>query len=422
MGVGAARARGEEQDHATAGPSLGVHRVDECAADALTAVGFVDDERADLRRRPVVFDRGGDLEVGEADNFAVDLRDHDSVADDCQAFEARGDRLRLRRIAELAEQAGHGGRVRRSCVPDRQSHRGRVWAVLGEVLTAIVTPFKDDESIDYDRFRELALHLVEHGSDGLVVAATTGESPTLTDDEKLELFRIAVDALDGRGSVIAGTGTYSTAHSVHLTEQADAIGVDGFLVVTPYYNKPPQRGIVEHFKAIAAASDKPIVVYNIPARVVINIEPETILRLADIPSVRAVKQANDDLAQAKRIVDETDLDVYAGDDNLLLRFLELGGVGVVSVHAHIVGPQLKEMIRAYRDGDRAGAQRIEEELAPSYELLQVQTNPIAIKAALNLIGQDVGGVRLPLVEADEREVARVRDCLERLGLLSPAAV
>jgi len=294
--------------------------------------------------------------------------------------------------------------------------------VLGEVLTAIVTPFKDDESIDYDRFRELALHLVEHGSDGLVVAATTGESPTLTDDEKLELFRIAVDALDGRASVIAGTGTYSTAHSVHLTEQADAIGVDGFLVVTPYYNKPPQRGIVEHFKAIAAASDKPIVVYNIPARVVINIEPETILRLADIPSVRAVKQANDDLAQAKRIVDETDLDVYAGDDNLLLRFLELGGVGVVSVHAHIVGPQLKEMIRAYRDGDRAGAQRIEEELAPSYELLQVQTNPIAIKAALNLIGQDVGGVRLPLVEADEREVARVRDCLERLGLLSPAAV
>jgi 4-hydroxy-tetrahydrodipicolinate synthase len=294
--------------------------------------------------------------------------------------------------------------------------------VLGEVLTAIVTPFKDDRSVDYDRFRELAQHLADHGSDGLVVAATTGESPTLSDDERLELFRVALDAVGGRASVVAGTGTYSTSHSVHLTERAHAIGVDGFLVVTPYYNKPPQRGIVEHFKAIASASDKPIVVYNIPARVVINIEPETMVQLAEIPTVRAVKQANDDLAQAKRIVTETDLDLYAGDDNLLLRFLELGGIGVVSVHSHIVGPQLKAMIRAYRDGDTATAQQIEDELAPSYELLRIQTNPIAIKAALNLLGQEVGGLRLPLVEANESEVARVRDCLERLGILSPAAV
>ena len=294
--------------------------------------------------------------------------------------------------------------------------------MLGEVLTAIVTPFKDDGSIDYDRFKELALHLVDNGSDGIVVAATTGESPTLTDDERLELFRVAVEVVDGRASVVAGTGTYSTAHSVHLTAQAHAIGVDGFLVVTPYYNKPPQRGIVEHFKAVAGASDKPIVVYNIPARVVINIEPETMLQLAEIPTVRAVKQANDDLAQARRIVDETDLDLYAGDDNLLLRFLELGGMGVISVHSHIVGLQLKAMIRAHRDGDAGTARRIDDQLAPSYELLQVQTNPIAIKAALNLLGQDVGGLRLPLVEANEGEVARVRDCLERLGILSAAAV
>jgi 4-hydroxy-tetrahydrodipicolinate synthase len=294
--------------------------------------------------------------------------------------------------------------------------------VLGEVLTAIVTPFKDDSSVDYDRFRELAQQLTDHGSDGLVVAGTTGESPTLTDDERLELFRAAVDAVGARASVVAGTGTYSTAHSVHLTEQAHAIGVDGFLVVTPYYNKPPQRGIVEHFKAIADASDRPIVVYNIPTRVVINIEPETMLKLAELPTVRAVKQANDDLAQAKRIVDETDLDLYAGDDNLLLRFLELGAIGVVSVHSHIVGPQLQAMIRAYHDGDTATAQRIEDELAPSYELLRIQTNPIAIKAALNLLGQQVGGLRLPLVEANESEVADVRDCLERLGILSPAAV
>ena len=293
--------------------------------------------------------------------------------------------------------------------------------MLGEVLTAIVTPFKDDGSIDYERFRELALHLLENGSDGFIVAGTTGESPTLADDERLELFRVAVDAVSGRGTIIAGTGTYSTGHSVHLTREAHDLGVDGFLVVTPYYNKPPPRGIVEHFKAIAAESDKPIVVYNIPSRVVINIEPETMCELAEIPSVRAVKQANDDLEQAQRILAETDLDLYAGDDNLVYSFLELGGIGGVCVHTHVVGPQVKEMIQAFRNGDAEGAGRIEKELAPAYELLKVQTNPIAIKAALNLLGHEVGGLRLPLVEATEDEVARVRDCLERLRLLQPAA-
>jgi 4-hydroxy-tetrahydrodipicolinate synthase len=295
-------------------------------------------------------------------------------------------------------------------------------AVLGEVLTAVVTPFGRDGSIDFERFRELAQHLVESGSDGLVVAGTTGESPNLTDDERLELFRVAVDALRGRGTVVAGTGSYSTAHSVHLTREAHELGVDGFLVVTPYYNKPPARGIVEHFRAVADVSDRPIMVYNIPARVVINIEPETIVELAAIPTVRAVKQANDDLAQARRIVAETDLDLYAGDDNLVFPFLELGGVGGVCVHTHVAGPRVKAMVRAFREGDAETARQIDEELEPVYELLKVQTNPIAIKAALNLLGHDVGGLRLPLVDADEGEVARVRDCLERLGLLTPAAV
>jgi 4-hydroxy-tetrahydrodipicolinate synthase len=295
-------------------------------------------------------------------------------------------------------------------------------AVLGEVLTAIVTPFRRDGSIDFERFRALAQHLVENGSDGVVVAATTGESPALSDDERLELFRVAVDALRGRGTVVAGTGTYSTAHSVHLTREAHELGVDGFLVVAPYYNKPPPRGIVAHFRAIADVSDRPIIVYNIPARVVINIEPETIAELAEIPSVRAVKQANDDLAQARRIVAETDLDLYAGDDNLIFPFLELGGSGGVCVHTHVVGPQVKAMIRAFGEGDAEAARRINYELEPAYELLKVQTNPIAIKAALNLLGHEVGGLRLPLVEADERENARVRDCLERLGVLTPAAV
>jgi 4-hydroxy-tetrahydrodipicolinate synthase len=292
--------------------------------------------------------------------------------------------------------------------------------MLGEVLTAIVTPFGRDGAVDFERFRELAQHLVESGSDGLVVAGTTGESPNLSDAERLELFRVAVDTLRGRGTVVAGTGTYSTAHSVHLTREAHELGVDGFLVVTPYYNKPPPRGIVEHFRAIADVSDRPIIAYNIPGRVVINLEPETIVELAGIPTVRAVKQANDDLVQARRIVAETDLDLYAGDDNLVHPFLELGGKGGVCVHTHVVGRQVAEMLRRFRDGDKEGAKRIDETLGPAYELLAVTTGPIQIKAALNLLGHEVGGHRLPLVEASDEEREQIRDCLERLGVLEPA--
>jgi 4-hydroxy-tetrahydrodipicolinate synthase len=291
--------------------------------------------------------------------------------------------------------------------------------VLGEVLTAVVTPFDSSGAVDHERFRELAAHLLDNGSDGLVVAGTTGESPTLSDEERLELLATAVDAVGSRGTVVAGTGTYSTAHSVHLTERAHELGVDGFLVVTPYYSKPPPRGIVEHFKAIAAVSDRPIVVYNIPSRVVLNLEPETIAELAEIPTVRAVKQANDDLGQARRIV-ELGLDLYAGDDVLILPFLELGGLGGVCVHTHVVGLQVKEMVTRFRQGDLEGARRLDEETGPALEILKVQTNPIAIKAALNLLGHEVGGLRLPLVEANEEEKAEIRSCLERLKLLEPA--
>jgi 4-hydroxy-tetrahydrodipicolinate synthase len=291
--------------------------------------------------------------------------------------------------------------------------------VLGEVLTAIVTPFDASGALDYERFRELATHLVENGSDGVVVAGTTGESPTLSDDERIELVATAVDAVGDRATVVAGTGTYSTAHSVHLTELAHEAGAHGFLVVTPYYNKPPPRGIVEHFKAIAATSDRPIVVYNIPARVVLNLETETIAQLAEIPTVQAVKQANDDLGQAKAIV-ELGLELYAGDDPLILPFVELGGLGGVCVHTHVVGPQVKAMITAFRAGDAEEARRLEAETDPALEILKVQTNPIAIKAALNLLGHEVGGVRLPLVEATDKEIAEIRGCLERLALLQPA--
>jgi 4-hydroxy-tetrahydrodipicolinate synthase len=291
--------------------------------------------------------------------------------------------------------------------------------MLGRALTAIVTPFRDDGAVDYDGFADLARHLVTNGSDGIVVAGTTGEAPTLSDEERLALIAAAMEAVGDRATVVAGTGTYSTAHSVHLTEQAHEAGAHACLVVTPYYNKPPPRGIVEHFKAVAAATDRPVMVYNIPGRVVINIEPETMARLAEIPNVTAVKQANDDLDQARRIA-ELGLTLYAGDDNILFPFLEVGGVGGVCVHTHVVGPQVAEMIRRYSDGDVEGARRIDEELAPSYELLKVAPNPIAIKAALKLLGHDVGGHRLPLVEATEDEIARVRDCLERLGVLAPA--
>jgi 4-hydroxy-tetrahydrodipicolinate synthase len=292
--------------------------------------------------------------------------------------------------------------------------------VLGEVLTAIVTPFKADGSVDYDRFRELAGHLVDNGNDGLLVFGTTGESPTLSDEEKLELLSAALDAVGDRATVLAGTGTYSTAHSVHLTARAHELGAHGFVVVTPYYNKPPARGIVEHFRAIADATDRPIVAYNIPGRVVVNIGPETMTELAEIPNVTAVKQAHDDLDEARHIVD-VGLDLYSGDDNVLFPFLRVGAIGVVSVLAHVVGPQLKAMIRTYKGGDEEGARRIDEELEPIFELLKITVNPIPIKAALNLLGHDVGGYRLPLVPPTDGELARVRECLEQVGLQVPAA-
>jgi 4-hydroxy-tetrahydrodipicolinate synthase len=293
--------------------------------------------------------------------------------------------------------------------------------VLGEVITAMVTPFRADGAVDVERFRELAAFLVENGSDGLVVCGTTGESPTLRDEEKLALFAAAVETVGGRATVIAGTGTYDTAHSVHLTKAATEAGVDGILVVTPYYNKPPQRAIVRHFEEIAAATRLPVVAYNIPGRVVVNVEPATIARLAEIENVVAVKQAFDDPDQARFIAEETRLDLYSGDDPNTLAFLELGGVGVVSVTAHLWGPQIAEMIRRHRDGDVEGARAVHEELQPSYDLLRIQTNPIPIKAALNLTGHEVGGYRLPLVEPNEEELAQIRSCLERSGLLTTAS-
>ena len=292
--------------------------------------------------------------------------------------------------------------------------------MLGEILTAVVTPFREDGSVDLEVFRSLCEFLLENGSDGVVVTGTTGESPTLSDDERMSLYAAAVDSVGGRGTVIAGTGTYATAHSIHLTERAHAIGVDGFLVVTPYYNRPPQRGIVAHVEAVAAATDRPIVFYDIPSRVVVDAEPETISRLAEIENVRAVKQAKPSIDAARHVV-SCGLDLYAGDDDLVLPFLEVGGLGGICVHTHVVGPRVKELVASYRSGDVERAHALDQELRPAIEILRVQTNPIAIKKALQLLGHEVGGLRLPLVEADEAETARIRSCLEQLGLVGALA-
>jgi len=283
----------------------------------------------------------------------------------------------------------------------------------------MVTPFREDHGVDLDRAQELARWLVANGSDAIVVAGSTGESPTLTHREKTDLFGAVAEAIRGGGSMIAGVGTYSTAETLELAEAAATAGADGLLVVTPYYNKPPQRGIVAHFEAVAAASDRPIVAYNIPSRVVVNIEPDTISRLAEIDTVRAVKQANPNLDEARHVV-ETGLDLYAGDDNLIRPFLELGAVGGICVHTHVVGPQVAEQVRAAEADDFDRVRDIDHELAPAYELLAITTNPIPIKAALRLLGHPVGGYRLPLVEPTEDELERVRGCLERLGLLVAA--
>jgi len=289
--------------------------------------------------------------------------------------------------------------------------------VLGQVLTAVVTPFAEDGSVNVDAFKRLCVHLVENGSDGVVVAGTTGEAPTLSDEERLTLFAAALEAVGDRAKVVAGTGTYSTAHSVHLTREAHKLGVDAFLVVTPYYNKPPVRGIVAHFEAIAAVTDKPIVVYNIPQRVVLNLDPDTLTELAEIPNVQYVKQATTDLDQARRIVSESGLILLAGGDELLLPFLELGAKGGILVYTHIVGPRVRELVTRFEAGDLEGAREIEKELTPVVEALSV-ANPIPVKAALNMLGHDVGGHRLPLVETTEAEKTELRGALERAGVLA----
>jgi 4-hydroxy-tetrahydrodipicolinate synthase len=294
-------------------------------------------------------------------------------------------------------------------------------APLGRIVTAMVTPFDADGALDLDTARRLARYLVEHGSDGLVLAGTTGEGPTLTDAERLALVEAVVDEVHGQAVVIASTGTYDTRHSVHLTRAAARAGAEAFLVVTPYYSKPPAEGIYQHFRSVAeAASGLPVMAYNIPQRVVINLEPELLARIGAIDNVIAVKQATTDLDQARRIVDDGRLALYAGNDDLLLPFVRIGGCGGVCVASHVAGEEMAALVTATDAGEDDRAARINEALAPLLDALAVTTNPIPVKAAVELLGFAVGAPRLPLVSATPAERAVVREALERRGLLAPA--
>lgn len=290
---------------------------------------------------------------------------------------------------------------------------------FGRVITAMVTPFHKDGSVNYAQAKKLARHLVESGSDGLVVAGTTGESPTLTKEEKVALFQAVVEEVGGKAAVIAGTGTNSTAESVALTQAAERAGVDGIMVVGPYYNKPSQEGLYQHFATIARSTRLPVMLYNIPGRTAVNILPGTVARLAEIENVVAIKEASGSLEQVtelRRLLPDH-FAIYSGDDSLTLPMLALGARGVVSVASHLAGRRIQEMINAFTAGNVTLAAKIHAELFPLFKVLFITTNPVPVKAALNFLGLQVGGPRLPLVEAAEAEKEKIRECLEQLHLV-----
>ncbi|MDQ7850028.1 MAG: 4-hydroxy-tetrahydrodipicolinate synthase [Armatimonadota bacterium] len=296
-------------------------------------------------------------------------------------------------------------------------------AQFGHVITAMATPFDREGRVDYERAAELARRLTDHGSESLVVAGTTGESPTLSDQEKVELFRTVKQAVGERAKVIAGTGTYDTAHSIHLSREAERAGADGLLLVNPYYNRPSQEGLYAHFRTVAESTALPVILYNIPGRTGVNCLPETVARLAQVPNIVAIKEASGSLDQASEVRKRTPPHflLYSGDDSLTLPMLAVGGVGVVSVASHLVGEEIGQMIRAFLAGEVRRALEIHLRLWPLFKVLFITTNPVPLKAALRLAGFDVGAPRLPLVEATPREQEQIRGVLQDLALLPVAA-
>lgn len=289
-------------------------------------------------------------------------------------------------------------------------------APFGRVLTAMVTPFTADGRLDLDGAQQLASLLVDAGNDGLVISGTTGESPTTTDEEKDALLRAVVEAVGDRASIVAGIGTYDTAHSVELAKLAEKAGAGGLLVVTPFYSKPPQAGLLQHFRTVADATALPTMLYDIPGRSATAIATDTLLRLAEHPQIVAVKDAKDDLGAASHVLARTDLAFYSGTDMLNLPLLSVGAVGFVSVVSHLVTPKLVELVRVYDAGDVAAAVRIHHELLPLYDGLFRTQGVILVKAALRLMGLPGGTVRSPLVEATAAEIDTLRDDLAAAGL------
>lgn len=279
---------------------------------------------------------------------------------------------------------------------------------FGTVLTAMVTPMNRDGSVDYPGVAQLAAYLVENGNDGIVVNGTTGEAPTTTGDEKLRILRTVVETVGSDVAVVAGVGTNDTAHTIELARQAQAVGVTGLLAVTPYYNRPPQAGVIAHFMALANSVDVPIMLYDIPARTATAIEPESLIELSAHPNIVAVKDAKGDLESVVDVQRQTDLLWYSGDDGLNLQFLSIGAAGFVSVTGHIVGLRLAELAQAYFEGDVARAIAINEALQPVSTGLFRTQGAILTKAALDELGLPAGPLRLPLIEATEQQRAQLR--------------
>ena len=290
---------------------------------------------------------------------------------------------------------------------------------LARVLTAMVTPFAEDLSVDYTKARALARRLVQSGSDGLVVSGTTGESPTLSHEEKLKLFEAVLDEVGDEAVVFAGTGTNDTRASIEMTRDAERVGVHGAMLVTPYYNKPPQAGLYRHFAQIAESTGLPLLVYNVPGRTSVNLAADTMARLArDFDNIVAVKEASGVLEQVAEIRSKAPdgFVIYSGDDNMTIPIMSVGGDGIVSVASHVAGLAMQEMIAAFVAGDTARAGALHRRLLPLFKVIFVTTNPIPIKAALALAGFDAGPLRPPLVEAAEAERAQIRKVMESLGL------
>jgi len=284
---------------------------------------------------------------------------------------------------------------------------------FGQVLTAMVTPFDQNGEIDFNATRELVNYLIANGSDGLVVAGTTGESPTLTTEEKVALFKFCVEVVDGRVPVIAGTGSNNTRASISLTSLAEEAGVDGIMLVAPYYNKPSQEGLFQHFKAISESTVLPVMLYNIPGRSVINMTVDTIVRLSKIENIVAIKEASGNLDAMAEIISLTadDFTLYSGDDGLTLPVLAIGGAGVVSVASHIIGNEIQEMVNNFKNGHLKDASSAHRSLLPIMKALFASPNPTPVKAALNMTGVNVGGVRLPLVPLNTDEESALRGIL-----------